>query len=143
MKVWTYKLGDKLVPATQDDKEQFMNLPNGEPFMIKYVKVRNPSHLRKYFAFLKAVYDNLPEKFDKNWPDFESFRKGVQMYSGYFTETVSLKGERLLIPKSIAYNELDETAFSELHNKVKTFIGTRIIPEMDEDIFEREIQSYY
>jgi len=143
MKCWTFKQKGKLYPATSEDKEAFDKLPVGEPFMISYTKVRNPRHHRKYFAFLNVVFQNLPEKFESNWPDFDSFRKGIQMYAGYFTETVSLKGERLLIPKSIKYEELDEMAFSELHNKVKTFIGTHILPEMDVDIVEKSIEQFY
>ena len=143
MKLWVFKHNGKLTPATSDDKDKIGKLPVGEPFLISYVKVRNPAHLRKYFAFLKAVYDNLPEKYEQNWPDFESFRKGVQMYSGYFTETVTLKGDRMLIPKSIAYNELDEMAFSELHTKVKNFLGKHILPDMDMEVVEREIEQFY
>jgi hypothetical protein len=143
MKVWVFKSGSKLVPCTSDDKDKIAKLPKGEPFMISYTKVRNPYHLRKYFAFLKAVYNNLPERYEENFPDFESFRKSVQMYAGYYTETISLKGERLLMPKSIAYNELDEMAFSDLHSKVKTFIGTKLLPEFDMQAVEREIDDFY
>lgn len=143
MKCYVYKSDSKLCPSTQEDREQFAKMPNGEPFMIKYVKVRNPRHHRKYFAFLAKVYENLPERLEANWPDVDSFRRAMQMYAGYFTETISLKGETHLQPKSIKYEELDETGFSDLHTAVKNVIGKNIMPEMDMDVVEREIEQFY
>lgn len=143
MKLFVFKSGSKLVPATSEDKDKIGKLPKAEPFQIKYVEVRNVRHHRKYFAFIKAVYENLPEKFDRNWPDVDSFRRSMQMYAGYYDETISLKGETHLQPKSIAFDKLDETAFSELHSKVKNVLGKHILPEMDMEVFEREIEQFY
>lgn len=143
MKLWMYKHNGLLKPASSEDKDKLKHMPNGEPFQIKYVEIRNVKHHRKYFSFINAVYENLPEKFDSHWPDADSFRRGMQMYAGYFIETVSLKGERHLQPKSIAFDKLDETAFSELHNKVKTVIGTHIMPDMDMDSFEMISEHFY
>ncbi|MCP9290038.1 DUF1367 family protein [Gracilimonas sediminicola] len=126
MKLWVSKQSGKLFPVDVEAQVRMNKLPAGEPIMIKYSKVRNPRHHRKYFAFFNKVYENLPEHLESNWPDVNSFRKAMEMYSGFFTETINLKGERFLMPKSIAYEKLDEMAFSELHNKVKTTIGTRI-----------------
>ena len=143
MKIWAVKKEGKLFPANVEDQVKINKLPAGEPIMIKFTKVRNPYHHRKYFAFINTVYQNLPHKFDNYWPDVDSFRKAMQMYAGYYTETVSLKGETHLQPKSIKFEELDEMGFTELHNKVKSIIGTKILPEMDMETFEQEIQSYY
>ena len=143
MKLWVYKLQTKLVPATSGDKDKFAKMPNAEPFMVSYVKVRNPLHHRKYFAFINKVYDNLPECYDEYWPDDRSFRKAMEMYAGYFTETITLKGDRQLQPKSIKYEDLDETAFIDLHKSVKNFIGKHILPKMDMDIVEKEIEPFY
>ena len=143
MKLFVFKSGSKLVPATSEDKEKIRKLPSGQPFQISYVEIRNVKHHRLYFQFIKTVYENLPEKFDKNWPSVESFRRSMQMYAGYYEETISLKGERHLQPKSIAFNKLDETAFSELHSKVKNVIGRHILPEMDMDIVETAIEQFY
>ena len=143
MKLFVYKQSGKLTPCTSEDKEKMGKLPKGEPFEIKYTEIRNVRHHRKYFQFIKTVYDNLPEKFDRHWPDVDSFRRTMQMYAGYYDETISLKGEAHLQPKSIAFDKLDETAFSELHSKVKNVIGKHILPDMDMEIVEREIEQFY
>ena len=143
MKLFVFKSGSKLIPCTSEDKEKIGNMPVGEPFQIRYVEIRNVRHHRLYFAFINKVFQNLPEKFDKNWPDVDSFRRSMQMYAGYYDETISLKGETHLQPKSIAFDKLDEMAFSELHTKVKNVIGKNILPEIDMDIVEKEIEPFY
>ena len=143
MKFFAFKQSGRLVPCTQEDKEKFDKLPVGEPFQLKYVEVRNVRHHRLYFQFIKTVYENLPEKFDNHWGDVDSFRRAMQMYAGYYDETLSLKGERHLQPKSIAFDKLDETAFGELHSKVKSVIGKHILPDMDMEIVETAIEQFY
>ena len=143
MKFFAYKQNGKLIPSSQGDKEKVDKLPSGSPIQLKYVEIRNVKHHRLYFAFINKVFENLPEKFDKNWPDVDSFRRSMQMYAGYYDETISLKGETHLQPKSIAFDKLDETAFSELHSKVKNVIGKHILPEMDMELFEKEINQFY
>ena len=143
MKIFIFKTGSKLVPSTSEDKDKIAKLPAGEPFQIKYVEIRNIRHHRKYFQFIKTVFENLPEKYDNHWPDVETFRRSMQMYAGYYDETISLKGETHLQPKSIAFDKLDETAFSELHSKVKNIIGKHILPDMDMEVVEREIEQFY
>ena len=143
MKFFCFKQSGKLSPCTSEDKEKVDKLPVGEPFQLRYVETRNVRHHRKYFAFIKTIFDNLPEKYDKHWPDADSFRRAMQMYAGYYDETLSLKGEKHLQPKSIAFDKLDETAFSELHTKVRNVIGKHILPDMDMEVVEREIEQFY
>lgn len=142
MKFWAQKKSGKLFPYKVEDQVKINKLPL-EPILITYTKVRNPEHHRKYFAFIDAVYRNLPERFDNHWPDRESFRKGMQMYAGYFVETVTLKGERHLQPKSIKFEELDEMGFTDLHNKVKDVIGKYIMPYVEDVNAESQIASFY
>jgi hypothetical protein len=152
MKIWLQRKGSALVPYHSEDHDLVAKLPS-EPFMVTYTRVRSPRHHRKYMKFISVVFDNLPESIEyyvdektglmtKRWPDVNSFRKMMECYSGHYTETISLKGERHIQPKSIRYEELDETEFIELHDKVKAFISTRIIPEMDVDVYERELSEF-
>jgi len=142
MKIWVQKKEGKLFPCDVEDQIAINKLTR-EPIQVVIKESRNPRHHRKYFAFIKTVFDNLPEKFEKNWSDVEVFRRTMQMYAGYYDETISLKGETHLQPKSIAFDKLDETGFSELHTKVKNVIGKHILPEMDMEIFENEINQFY
>lgn len=143
MQLWVYKHNGALKPATKEDSEKYNKLSNGKPIMIERKRIRNPKLHKKYFAFIGKVWENLPEKFDAHWPTKRSFRKAMEMYAGHFEETVSLKGERMLQPKSIAYGELDDIAFGELYKGVKEVIGKHILPELDMEVVEAEIAGFY
>lgn len=154
MKFWAFKNKGKLQPATDEDKQKVDKIAVGEPVMLKHVKVRNPRHHRLYFAFVHKVYENIPHDMEytkhpetgeevKRWPEPENFRKQMEMYAGYYTESITLKGELRLEPKSIKYEELDEMGFKELHKNVKRVIGKRILPSIDTEIVDQEIAQFY
>ena len=50
----------------------------------------------------------------------------MQMYAGYYDIFVSLKGEKMFMPKSIAYEHLDEDQFRELITNIKHILRTHI-----------------
>lgn len=143
MKLWVYKNNGALKPATKEDSEKYNKLANGKPIMMERKRIRNPKLHRKYFAFIGKVWENLPEKFDKHWPTKRSFRKAMECYAGHFTETITLKGERLIQPKSIAYGELDDIEFGELYKGVKSVIGKHVLPEIAMETVEQEIAQFY
>jgi len=143
MQFWAYKHNGKLQPATDEDKQKVDKIAVGEPVKLKHVRVRNPRLHRKYFAFIGKVWENLPEKFDNHWPTKRSFRKAMECYAGHFTETITLKGERLIQPKSIAYGELDDIEFGELYKGVREVIGKYILPEIEMETVEQEIAQFY
>lgn len=141
MTFYAYKYNGSLKPATDEDKQKVNKISVGQPVRLKHIRMRNPRLHRKYFAFIGKVWENLPEKYDKHWPTKRSFRKAMEMYAGHFEETVSLKGERMLQPKSIAYGELDDIEFGELFKNVKAVIGKHILPNIED--FESEIEQFY
>ena len=143
MNFYAYKINGTLKPATDADKQKVDKIAVGEPVRIKYTRIRNPRLHGKYFAFIGKVWDNLPEKYENYWPTKRSFRKAMEMYAGHFEETVTLKGERRLEAKSIAYDKLDDVAFGELFTGVKNVIGKHILPDMDMNIVENEIEPFY
>ena len=154
MKLFVYKQSGKLTPCTSDDKEKMGKMPKAEPFMISYIKVRNPRLHRLYFAFLDKVYTNIPETLEyvehpktglvvKRWPEPVNFRKQMEIYAGHYTESITMKGELRLEAKSIKYEELDDIAFSDLYTGVKNVIGRIILPKMDMKLVEKEIEPFY
>lgn len=140
MKFWVQKKSGKLWPYKVEDQIKMNKLPL-EPILVKHTKIRNPRLHRKYFAFIRAVYHNLPEKYNQNWPTQRSFRKSMEMYAGHYEEVISLKGERMLHPKSIAYESLDGHRFEELYEEVRRIIAKHIVPWVDD--IENEIGSFY
>lgn len=141
MNIWLFKKESALYPYSDEDKRKIDKIYKDEPVMVKHVRVRNPKLHRLYFAFMNLCYENLPESLEKNYPSFNAFRKSIEMYAGHYEETISLKGDRVLIHKSIRYEELDDTAFQELYKNVKAVIGKHFLPNIED--YDREIEMFY
>jgi hypothetical protein len=139
MKFLAYKHDDVLMPYDEEALEAIKKLPK-EPIMISYTKVRSPQLHRWYFKFISVVYENLPESFDGKYPNKETFRKQMEMYAGHFETTINLKGEEMIMPKSIAFDKLDDIEFRDLITNIKNLIGKHIMPTME---IENEVNQFY
>lgn len=132
-----------LTPDSEHNEELFEKIGQGEVVTCEIKKVRNIRLHRKYFALIRMVYDNLPEHLDDNYPSIYTFRKQLEMYAGHIETFISLKGETMLMPKSIKYESLDGKAFEELFESVLQIIQKHIMPELSRDVVDSEIMSFF
>lgn len=109
-KLWTKKTATGLIPHDPTE-EAFTKLKTGESFLIEIKRVRDPRHHRKFFALLKLVFENQDEL-----EMFDQFRQVFQMRCG-LVDVVKTHKTTLYLPKSIAFDKMDQTAFEELYNK--------------------------
>lgn len=87
-------------------------IPYGE-VMADIKKNRNPGNHRRFFAFMRQAFA-MQEFYDEP----EVFRKVLQLKAGFFDEVITDKGKPVYLPRSIAWDELDEIEFKELFTKV-------------------------
>lgn len=100
--------GPVLVPV-MDDCEK---VPYGE-VVVEIKRNRNPKNHRRFFAFVKQAFD-MQDHYDEQ----EVFRKVLQLKAGFFDLVVSEKGQNVYLPKSVAWDQLDEIEFKELFTRV-------------------------
>jgi hypothetical protein len=92
----------------------------GEMFTVSAWFPRNPKLHRLHFALINALFED-QEQFD----DPEPLRKWLYVGAGYAEFLPGPKGKMVAIPKSVAYDKIDDADFSELHAKVIDFMRTR------------------
>ena len=85
----------------------------------KEVRSRNGRFHRKFFAMLNFLYSYV----DEIMP-FDVFRAWVTIGAGYF-EPLPDGGK---IPKSIAFNNMNETDFEDLYKRVIDFCLSEFLP---------------
>lgn len=100
--------GPIFVPVL-DDVE---NVPYGE-IMAELRKNRNPGNHKRYFAFIKMSFD-----MQDYYNEVDIWRKMLQMKAGFFDEVISEKGVAVYLPRSVNWDELDETEFKPLFTKI-------------------------
>ena len=78
-----------------------------------------PFH-RRHFAMINSLFEG-QEQFE----DQDMFRKWLEVGAGYAEFCPGPTGKMCAIPKSIAYDKLDQQEFQEVHEKTFQFARSR------------------
>ena len=149
MKIFVFKTGSKLVPSTSEDKDKIAKLPVGEPFLISYVKVRNPKFLRKYWALVNIILENLPESVENNLMKNHQFRIKtkddvhfyIKLKNGFVEKKyIGNDGNIAWVPKSIAFDKMTSEEFEEFFSKAVDTACELLTVESDD--LMREIMGF-
>jgi hypothetical protein len=104
----------------------------GETLSFSYKVPRSGPFHRRHFAMLNQVFD-AQEQFASDL----DFRKWTEVGAGHVLFVPGPTGRMVALPRSIAYDELDQADFEDLHEKVKAFLRSRhatafLWPHLDE-----------
>ena len=131
-----------LIPETEEDAIVLEQMAQGETWCFSVHRERNAKHHRKFFSLIRVVWDNLPEVMDDHYPDIEHLRAEITMKAGHFTTFTTTKGERVYLPKSIAFDKMDQTEFDAFYSKCVDIILKHFLPVEREDLLDFLIGEY-
>ena len=131
-----------LIPETEADAIVLEKMAQGATWCFSVHRERNAKHHRKFFSLIRVVWDNLPEQLDDHYPDIEHLRAEITMKAGHFTTFTTTKGERVYLPKSIAFDKMDQTEFDAFYSKVVDIILKHFLPVEREDLLDFHIGEY-
>ena len=103
-----------LAPADAEAEEVFRKWKVGAAYSLTYAPARNPKFHRLVFAVAQSVVENAPEGSYWSGKDGYSFIKAVELTHGFTDEMMDCNGEVHLIPRSIAFENMDETEFKKI-----------------------------
>lgn len=131
-----------IVPATPEDRAKLRALKPGDMIPCRITKPRNGDHHRKFMALVSFVAGHHPL-----YRDVESLLVELKMRTGHYDHYVRRStGEIVYIPKSIAFDEMDEGDFIIWSAKAKEAIFTHFLPEFterDRARLWREIEDWH
>lgn len=125
-----------LVPADEAAKQAVRRWKIGETLKCSVRKPRDYKNHRRYFGLLNLTFAN-----QDKYTSFEHFRKAVQIAAGHVDELITLDGEITFMPKSIAYDALDEMEFSKVFGETMT-VCAKILGDLDLDELRIEVERY-
>ena len=132
-----------LMPMYDDSYEEKKKLKLGEAYTAEIRKVVNPQFFKKYHALINAAWNLLLESQQQGFRTTENFRKYVQVAAGHCDIFYSPRyKEWVEIPKSIAWDKIDETEFEDLYTRVRTVIDTILAPVISTEEFERVLLHF-
>ena len=105
-----------IFPIDEDGRKLLDVIPKGGHCKVEFIRKRNYLNHKRFFKFIEVAFDN-----QDFYDDPELLRKALQMASGHFEELV-IRDKRgnvstQYIPKSIAFDEMDEEEFQKLFKK--------------------------
>lgn len=132
-KIRLINTGHGLVPASEDDSTALGMIRLGQEVTATIRIHRSPGNHRRYFAFVRAAFD-MQERYHSQ----EILRKALQVQAGWFDELIMPDERVCYMPRSIAWDDLDEPEFKELFGQVvQAYIdlfGQKLTPKQLDDI---------
>lgn len=134
--LWLVRRMGHLVPANEQSAELLAKLPQDRWVLASIRNPRNLKHHRKFMALVQAVYPH-----QDMWPTFNSFRRALTAALGHGEVVTAKDGRKYIEAESISFASMDQTEFEEFYNKAVDLILTRILPAVNKDDLEREVND--
>ena len=130
--------------ADDNDYEQKRKLKKGVVYECTIKQFRNYKFLKMYFSLINCAWEFLTEQQREFFhEDVEVFRKCVEVAAGHYELHYSIaRKEWLQIPRSIAFDKLSESDFSDLYVRVKGVLFQTFISEERRKEFEYLLKDF-
>lgn len=107
----------------------------GKWIRIEWSSPRNPAHHRKFFALLELIKEN-----SETYNTVEKALIAVKLATGHFDLLAHPEtGEIIQIPKSIAFENMEQEAFDKFYSAAIDAVLNVILRDMDRETADRLI----
>lgn len=143
MKLNLYNTPSGLKPMYDEDFDEKKKLKLGEIYSAEIKLVRNYKFHKLYHALIAAAWEYLPESQTKGFKTKENFRKYVEIAAGCCDVIYHPKFKDWVeVPKSIAFDKMDEAEFRDVYENVKSVIFSIIGRFVSQEEFERNLANF-
>lgn len=132
------------MPMYDDDFDEKKKLKKGQAYIASISVFRNVGLHRKYFALLNCAWEYMTEaQQDFYHNNKEYFRKSVEVSAGYCDSIYNHRLKTFVdIPKSVAFDKMEESEFQDLYRDVKHVINNVILRHISEEEFNKVLINF-
>lgn len=143
MKILCIVTENGLFPKYDSDREEFRSLKRNTDVLVEVGQKRNYEFHKKFFALLKLTYDNFPEWLEDslNVHSVEDLRTRLKVDLGLY-EVSHYGNQSVIIPKSIAFDKMDETEFEKFYRSSVNHILKNYLKGVNNEQIEEEIWKF-
>lgn len=145
VKIELYRRGQGWLPASDDAIKVRDRMQQGEIAWFKPLRVRCPKELRRYWALMGLCLDNC-ERIDMPYGGVmlvkskEDIHEAVKLCAGYCTTIFDAQGKPVFqIPKSISFEEMEQSEWEQYWPKAVDVVLQRILPGVTSEAVELEL----
>ena len=143
MKILCVVTDTGLAPKYDSDREEFKKLKRNSEVVVEIKKGRNIEFHKKYFALLKLTFENFPEWLEDtlNVHSVEDLRTRIKIDLGLY-DISHYGNQSIIIPKSIAFDKMDETEFEKFYRMSVNHIIKNYLKGVSNEQIEEEIWKF-
>lgn len=132
------------VPATDEDMEKALKIKKGQAVEVSVKVLRNYKLLKKFWAMINTAWEFLSEPQQNYFNNSKDvFRSVLISSAGYCYRVYSSRlREWIDIPKSIAFDKMDEAEFDKLYENVVNVLFEWLLPHVDRDRFYEAMKDF-
>lgn len=116
--------------------ETINTLPPNRPLLASIRQPRNLAHHRKFFALVNLIFDNQSQFASK-----DELIACLKVYVGH-CQVYERKGELIKVPKSIAFDQMDQVDFDDFYRRVLDVVARDLWPSVTVDWLKAAIEEY-
>jgi hypothetical protein len=120
----------------QAGEEIIGNVGQGEIVQLEIKRPRNIKHHRMYWALVTLVHENLDGDRYKTADDLHA---ALKVAAGIGSRIVLPSNEVVVIPGSIAFHKMDQTAFDEFYDRICDLIAKHFLPGVTKADLKNEV----
>ena len=127
----------RLVPTDEAASAALAKLKLGADVQVEIKRPRNILHHRKFFALMQLVYQN-----QEHYDSIEHLIAALKTAVGHCDLVPGKGGTLIALPKSIAFHNMDQTAFEEFYDRCIDIVAKHFLPGVDRDELRREVEEF-
>lgn len=133
-----------LAAASDEDMEKMLKLKKGQVMEATIKTRRNYKLLQKFFALINVSYEFLSEQQRSFFHDSkDGYRYTLTLAAGYYDTVYSVaRREWIQVPKSIAFDKMDEAEFDALYESVVNVIFKLFLNHVDKEEFNNALKDF-
>ena len=132
---------DSLLPVDAKGQLLLARIQPNQLVRVDIRRQRSNKHNRLFWALMETVHKNLPHRYDNVYPTVDSLVDAIKLEVGCFETVVTLAGEILRRPGSIAFHNMGQDDFNEFYNRVCDIVIEHFYPGMPTEDLKREIEQ--
>lgn len=144
MDIYLMNTASGLMPCTDEDYEKKRKMKIGRIYKAKITLARNYEFHKKYFALINCAWAYQNERTVEHFKhSVEQFRKTVEIAAGHCDTVYSISLKSWIdIPRSIAFDKMDEAAFQDLYDRVKDVLFNIFLRNISEEEFMKNLRNF-
>lgn len=125
-----------LTPVDHAGEEALRQLKFGDVVTVEVKKPRNSKHHRLYWALIGIVHHN-----QDRYETTEQLHSALKIAAGHYDLLTMPSGQEYKIPRSIAFDKMDQVEFSQFYDRVCDLIAKHFLPGVSVEDLKAEVEQ--